>query len=426
MSGRYSFIVFLLIALFFGGCSFSIQSAPEPEVGVKSFEEEDNLIFRALEHERKKEYILAKAIFHLLYSKSEKSHYLLEETRMSFLSDNKNETVKLLEKGMSLYPQELGFNRIAIAFYLGQQDFGKAEKEIQKLLKAEKTVKNLILAGNFYLQTKSYNLALKYFESAYKEEQAPEILLNIVDLLYRFLDRKEDAIAHLETYTQMEGCEDIICFKLVEIYGREKNIKGLISTYKKLYKKHENEELARRVIELLMYVKDKKGAIAFLESSKYNKDLLIEIYLADKNFKEAFRVAEKLFYETSNIDYLGRMAIYEYEANKNNLDEKVMKSISKKFEEVVGILEEPIYFNYYGYILIDHDIDAKKGISLVKRALKHEPDSPYYLDSLAWGLYKIGECKEALKVMESFVEKINEDEVLMHYKKIKKCVKEKR
>jgi len=81
--------------------------------------------------------------------------------------------------------------------------------------------------------------------------------------------------------------------------------------------------------------------------------------------------------------------------------------------------------NYYGYLLIDHDIDVEKGIVLVQRALELEPNSPFYLDSLAWGLYKQGKCFEANEIMKFFGEQIYEEEVLEHIEAIKKCLKEK-
>ena len=121
-----------------------------------------------------------------------------------------------------------------------------------KLIEYDKTVQHLSIAGNLYLQMKSYDLALKYFESAYKQEQNEDLLLNIVELLYRFLGRKDDAVAYLETYANMEGCGNHTCFKLIEIYGRDRNVQGLIATYKKLYKEQQSDEIAKKIVELLL------------------------------------------------------------------------------------------------------------------------------------------------------------------------------
>jgi len=100
-----------------------------------------------------------------------------------------------------------------------------------------------------------------------------------------------------------------------------------------------------------------------------------------------------------------------------------LKGISKKFENLLKMKTDALYFNYYGYILIDHDLDVPKGITYIKKALKLEPDSVYYLDSLAWGLYKTGQCKKSMDVMQKVLklEGGNDPEVLDHYEKIKTC-----
>ena len=75
--------------------------------------------------------------------------------------------------------------------------------------------------------------------------------------------------------------------------------------------------------------------------------------------------------------------------------------------------------------MIDHDIDVKKGIEYVKRALEIEPKAAYYLDSLAWGYFKLNECEKAAKIMEE-IENMGEsdnEEIAEHIKAIKECVK---
>ena len=419
MSRYYSF---LIVLLFLTGCS--TKEIVYTETTKKVFEEEDNLIFQALQHQQNGDYAGAKKIYHMLYEQSQKKIYLSEEAGIAFILSDKD-ALELIYLGLKKYPDEKNFNRLFVGQMVKEKRYLEAEREILKLIEIDKSVQHLSIAGNLYLQMKSYDLALKYFESAYKQEQAEDILINIVELQYRFLGRKDDAIAHLETYASIEGCGNNVCFKLLEIYGRDRNIKGLISTYKKLYKHQQNDEFAKKIVELLMYTKDVKGAISFLEKSGYNQQILLEIYATQKRFLDAFNLASKLYEETKNADYLGKMAIYEYEINKNKLSIEVLQSISKKFDQVMLTVQDSVYLNYYGYLLIDHDIDIKKGLFLVQEALKLEPNSPYYLDSLAWGLYKLGECEQAYEIMKYFGDNIYEEEVATHFEAIKKCLKEK-
>lgn len=419
MSRYYSF---LIVLLFLTGCS--TKEIIYTETTKKVFEEEDNLIFQALQYQQNGDYESAKKTYHMLYEQSQKKVYLSEEAGIAFVLGDKD-ALDLIQLGLKKYPDEKNFSRLFVGQMVKEKRYLEAEREILKLIEADKSVQHLSIAGNLYLQMKSYDLALKYFESAYKQEQAEDILINMVEVLYRFLGRKDDAIAHLETYASIEGCGNNVCFKLLEIYGRDRNVKGLISTYKKLYKRYQNEEFAKKIVELLMYTKDVKGAISFLEKSNHGQNTLLEIYATQKRFSDAFNLASKLYEETKNADYLGKMAIYEYELNKNQLSIEVLQSISKKFEQVILTIQDSVYLNYYGYLLIDHDIDIKKGLFLVQEALKLEPNSPYYLDSLAWGLYKLGECAQAYEIMKYFGENIYEEEVAVHFEAIKKCLKEK-
>ena len=420
---RYSKTVIVLFLIFFYGCSTKEPQKPQVVIGKKAFEKEDMLIIQALEYERLKEYDNAIKTYDLLYKNSDKLEYLIEEAKLSFLVHNDKNTYNLLKEALKKYPNEPSFKRLLIGYYIKQKEYKKAEKLALELVKEDRNSKHLQILADIYLREKEYKLALKYFQSAFKESKSESILLNMVDLLYRFLDRKKDAISYLETYIRMNDASREIYYTLIRIYGQQKDIDGLISTYKKLYEKFGDDEYAKKAIELMMYKKDVNGAIDFLKKSGYNKELLLDIYTREKRYEDAYKVALSLYEESGKIDYLGRAAIFEYEANKDKLNKKVLKSISQKFEKVIEKLQLPLYLNYYGYLLIDHDLDIKKGIKLVKMALQKEPKSPFYLDSLAWGYYKLGKCLDALEVMEKFIKETNEPEVVMHYNKIKECVK---
>ena len=52
--------------------------------------------------------------------------------------------------------------------------------------------------------------------------------------------------------------------------------------------------------------------------------------------------------------------------------------------------------NNLGLLLIEHEIDLKRGFSLVKAAQALKPDKASYKDSLGWAYYKLGHAGEAL------------------------------
>ena len=86
-------------------------------------------------------------------------------------------------------------------------------------------------------------------------------------------------------------------------------------------------------------------------------------------------------------------------------------------------VEDPVYLNYLGYLMIDHDLGIKEGMQYVQKALDKQPESPFYIDSLAWGKYKLGECAEASRLIKKVEELIgtDEQEVREHIKAIQQC-----
>jgi predicted Zn-dependent protease len=96
------------------------------------------------------------------------------------------------------------------------------------------------------------------------------------------------------------------------------------------------------------------------------------------------------------------------------LTSKIALSISHNYELMDSITAAVVWLeqllakdpnnhvalNNLGYILIDRNMDVKKGLSFVEKALKFSPDEFSYLDSKAWGLYKIGKYEESLKIFE--------------------------
>ncbi|MDX1808232.1 MAG: hypothetical protein R3331_01700 [Sulfurospirillaceae bacterium] len=420
---RYSTTLIFIIFFLFYGCA---PKEPNVPIGKKAFANEDIMIMKALEYQRLGRHDDVVRTFKTLYEKSHKINYLEEEARASFLTNNQKRTYNILKYAINKYPENLFFKKLQSGYYMKEKDYPNAEKIALDVLNKDKSADNLSMLGDIYFMEKSYNLSLKYYESAFKVNKSEDLLLSMVNLLYKFLDRKKEAISYLETYIRIQDASKNVYFTLIRIYGEEKNIDGLISTYEELYNKFKKDEYGKKVIDLLMYKKDKDAAIKFLEKSDYNPQMLLDIYTSDRDFKNAYRIAEKIYNSTNDINFLGKMAIFEYESNKDHLNAKILKSVSMKFEKVLKTLQDPLYLNYYGYLLIDHDLDVKKGIKLVKLALKADKNSPFYLDSLAWGYYKLNQCSKAMKIMNQFINETNEPEVMMHYKLIQKCLIDKK
>ncbi len=71
--------------------------------------------------------------------------------------------------------------------------------------------------------------------------------------------------------------------------------------------------------------------------------------------------------------------------------------------------------NFYGYSLADRGVRLQDAQTMVEKALSIRPDDGYYLDSLAWVLYKKKEYEKALKLQLDAVRVIKNDPVMMEH-----------
>ena len=59
--------------------------------------------------------------------------------------------------------------------------------------------------------------------------------------------------------------------------------------------------------------------------------------------------------------------------------------------------------NYLGYWLLEHGGDAAEALSLIRRAVEVQPRNGFFMDSLGWGYYRLGQYSEALVLLERAV-----------------------
>jgi tetratricopeptide (TPR) repeat protein len=419
---------FLLLGLIFSGC---ISSTPEPEpkrANQKSFDQEDALILFALRAEQVRENKTAASIFYKIYQKSDKREYLYRSLQNSLIAKENKKVIEEIDKISTNDTDDFVLIRLKIIALSQLQLLDEAQSLAIDLVEKSRAVDDYILVSDIYVAQGKFDIAVKYLESAYLNDYNEKILDKMAIVLYLNLNRKKDAIAQLETHTRVHGCSALICRRLISFYSNENSVDGLLSVYLRYYNFNPSDDIAKKIVQIYTYKKDYIQLVFFLEKSKSDDKTLLEAYSFLKDYEKAQKLSKKLYERTGDIKYLGENVIYQYENQKDKNDKKFLKEISRKFEEVLAQDERSLYLNYYGYILIDHEIDIQKGMGYIKKALDVNPKSAYYLDSLAWGYYKLGECKKALKtIKEVMTLKGGDDpEVIKHYKIIKKCKGKKR
>ena len=423
---RNNLIIIVLTIFLFNSCADKRLNSPKSQITkksiIKDYEKENEYLLYALDLKARGNYKNSAKYFTTLYKKTKKLIYIKEAIENYIILKDLNSLKSMIDLALKDYPDNLVLNRYLVAYYVDSRDFLKAKAVVEKLLKIKKDEKNLELAGVVYSGLKDYKFALKYFQSAYNIDQNEQALMKLTNLLYNNLDQKSDAISYLETHIRLKGCGEIACYRLLQIYGEEKNVDALISTYKRLYQEKSRYEFGKRLVELYFYQNKLNLAIDFLKKTDLDDEMLLDAYITNKDYKLAKELANRLYDQTGDSKFLAKSAIIEYELMSNKSDLKSLQSILDKLDRAIKDISDPTLFNYLGYLLIDHDINIKKGIELVKKALKIEPDNLFYLDSLAWGLYKDGKCQEAYDILKDKMSENKEQEIKMHFEKIKKCL----
>ena len=269
------------------------------------------------------------------------------------------------------------------------------------------------------------NKSLKIYKKIYQKEHSWKSLKGVISILYK-QEKEAEASALLWKAIQKDKLPTEAYMVYAGFLNLKKDSNKAIYVFKKLYSTTKDKKYLKQLISLYLYKKDYDSLIELLEQTHYDDSLLYELYISKQESIKAFGLLDDLYEKTKNPKWIGEKAILTYEiANSYNaVDKRVIKAMSDLFEKAFKLgLNTPMYYNYYGYTLIDYDYEIKKGIEYVKKAVAIDSKNIFYLDSLAWGFYKLGKCAEAKKVASDMQKlgKIEEDDILEHIKKIENC-----
>lgn len=416
-------IVLISLALLSASCSLMKPKPVAPN--EKAFAAEDAYILIALRAEEVKNYAAASDLFEKLYEGSDKKEYLYRSLDNDIAAKNPQKVLQRVDAQIKDNGWDAELVRLKVMALVDANKLDEAITLSVSLASKTKKPDDYLLTSEIYVKRQEFDIAVKYLESAYAREHNEKLLDKLSIVLYVNLNKKKEAIAYLETHLRMFGCSKRVCARLIAFYSDENNIDGLLSTYLRVYKLEKSEDVAKKIIQIYKYKQDYFKLMEFLEESGSDDEALLQLYSSSKNYAKAYPLANKLYEKTLDPDYLGQSAIYEYENAKDKNAKELLSSVVTKLKKAIDKNREPMYLNYLGYILIDHSIDVKEGMKYINEVLALQPNSAYYLDSLAWGYYKFGECQKAKKIMNRVVklEGGDDPEVKAHIQKINKCLK---
>lgn len=429
-------LVFCLLLPFLGGCSVKTlndQNKDAPtitftKVDTKPFILENQYIILALESENQKLYYDAIGLYFKLFENTNNYEYLVKYLTLS----TNIKDFKSVKKYASKYlidniKEEEVILRLYVYSLFKLNEKKSALKNGEKLISLYKNDINYQLLGSIYLEDKQYLKAYELFELAYKLNNSSTSLLTLTYIQYYNLFEKEKAINKLENHIQMSGYDYNLSIQLLSFYEKENQKEKLVSLLKNMYfyyKNSDNQFLFNKTkILFIKYVArdDINIAIKFLVENNDEDENLLNLYKITNQPQKAYDLLNKLYISTNNLDYLAQQAIIKFEMTEDK--NSILDEVISKFDKVLENTNNHIYENYLAYILIDFNIDIKKGLILVKKALEIEPNNIAYIDTLAWGEYKLNNCKESYIHMKRVVDEVglDDEEIKLHWDKIREC-----
>lgn len=390
---------------------------------------EDTFILFALDSQRRQKPEQASEFFAELYKKTSKIEYLYESLRMLEHSGDTTYLSKKVDESLALFPEDETLKQFEIIVLLRKGKFseasdkaadlsGKTKKTTDYILYAEARLKLADYAGTVSILTKAYN-------QEYDERTAERIAL----IRYAHLNQKKEAIAFLKEHIGAHGNSGLIGKRLGSLYADSGALKEAAQMYEETYELTNDPDIAKEAAKIYFHLQEYPKLVVLLEKSGANDPMLLEMYVKEKAFAKASALAQKLYEANEDPSYLAQSVIFRYEGAANKQDKAMITGVVDGLKQAAAMIDDPLTLNYLGYLMIDHDMNVTEGMGYVRRALEKQPDSPFYLDSLAWGNYKIGECAEAQRLIKQVESMIGTDEpeVQDHIKAIKACkTKEKR
>ena len=436
MSSYKKSLIFCTLLFIFSGCSTKDINLEEKElkksnfkkIETKYFDLENQYIIFALEAENQRLFYDAKEAYLKLFEKTNNYEYFVKYLSIATqLKEYAAVKEKVLKYSIKNIEEEETILRIYTFSLFKLQEKEESILNAIKLVSLYKNSVNYELLGSIYFEDKQYIKAYESFNNAFTLNDSSNTLLTLTNIQFYSLSQKNEAIKRLEDYIQINEYNFNLSIQLLTFYEELKAKDKILLFLKNMfyyYKQSDNQLLLNKTKALFVkYIVNDyvKVAIDFWEQNGEEDEILLNLYKITNQNQKAYILLNKLYGNSNNLDYLAQQAILEFETASDK--KLVLNSVVIKLKRALEKLDNHVYQNYLAYILIDFDMDVKKGVYLVKKALEKESNNIAYIDTLAWGEYKLKNCKEAYNQMKQVVDEVGlEDlEIKLHWEKIKEC-----
>ncbi len=416
------FLAILALNAIFTAMIFALEDSPK----IKQFKaqssgfNEDKYILEALDAIDSKDDKKALESYKILYQNTKKIEYLKEQIFALMRLENHKDALATIKEFEAIIPNDLDI--LKAKAYLVRGDLEATIAIWRRILQLEDSVFNNSFIATLYYAKKDFENARAHLIRAYQIDGNDETLLVLASL---DLERKKfgDSLQLIKAHFKDE-LNERFALLLLNIASKINELDEIEPLFAYYFAKKQSKINATNLAKLYYEKKDYGKVIDLAKKFDFDKALLIDIYLAQKDYKNAKIEAQKAYNRTKDSYYLGIMAIVDFEAQDAEGKAKIAPQVIESLKRALKDEPNHIFYNYVGYLMIDYDINVAEGVGFVEQALRAVPENPAYLDSLAWGHFKSNKCEQAKAVMEKIPRDIllKEREMVEHLEAIDKCV----
>lgn len=398
--------------------------------------QEDAQIFLGADSLSNGDFKTAKEIYAKLYETTKNIYYARELAIVDAASGDLSSAFQyaLLYQKTTKDTKDLATSKIIADSYIRKGEVKKAIALLEVIKQQEDTPMLDNILGTLYLNQKQLDKALvlleKYFEFSHEEEALKKILA-----IYLSRNQNTLVVEKLQAFLSQNWCSEDLCSKAIEIFNQFNKNDIAYKLFKRHYEQTPNMENAKYYLQVLINQKKFQKAEEIAKLYPFDETLVLELLVAQNKLKEASEQAKKIYDNKNEAKFLAWSAIYYYQSHMDIQKEDLQRVIAelnqaieyRKVQREVNKEnannEDAYFYNFLGYMLIEHNLDVSKGISLIKNALQIAPNAIAYIDSLAWGYYKLGDCAQAQNTFANIPrEQVGQDKELQkHFELIKKC-----
>lgn len=406
----------------------------------------DFLMLQAADFMNQERFLEAADIYNKLYKQTKNIYFLKQVALAKSQAGNIESAVEIAKQYQTLSKNldDVDTNLIIAEDHIRKKQYALATILLEKIVTISPSLYTHYVLSNLYLQENMPKKALKHLISIYDDPMSAGTKLKLESLnqivtIYLKLQEIDEALHYLNMYiSNNEYSVNLQTF--FPIYAKVNKIDILKENLEKRFLEDKSVENARMLVSILVQLQHYDEAIKLLKEDAIllgndGQEMLMQVYVEHGDFKQASKMASDLYAQTKRTDLLGLSAVYKYEAIASK-DKQTLKPVintlktmltqrNKELKETQQKLtkNDAFFYNFLGYLMIVHDFNIDEGMQYVSKALAIEPTSAEYLDSLAWGFYKKGNCKQAKETFNLIAPDMIQGipELMEHSRAINEC-----